>query len=366
MIRVGVLYGGISPEYWVSLQSAQSILYHLDKNLFEVIPIHINPKGHWLINDTSVLSNSYYTNSNHTILTSFCSIPTHFPCEIIFSLLHGHLGENGSIQGTFETLGIPYVGSGVLGSAIGMNKAIAKILLSKEALVAIVPSITLYDHEINRGIEYIQTSLFASLCYPVFIKPVSAGSSVGIHKVTQSKELMPALYDALKYDHSVLVEQVLEVREIEVAVLENSIYGGEPLVSVPGEIIVHDSFYSYRAKYSDSEGASLTIPADLNQAQVNFLQTASKHIFIVLQLEGMARIDFFLDKQTQKIYFNEVNTIPGFTQNSMYPKLWESSGKSYTQLLTDLIQLGLARHKRKVSLNNQSYHYKMDLSEDVS
>lgn len=349
-IRVAVLYGGCSAEHEVSLLSAAAVIKHLDKNKFTVIPVGIDKHGccfinelqHLYVNDEIVLKTK-----NAKCLSSLAELGQHTQdrADIIFPVLHGTLGEDGTIQGLFEILGLVYVGADVLGSAIGMDKDVAK-RLAAAAQIPVVPFVS-----IDSGLwmikkdELIQ-NIEREIAYPLFVKPANVGSSLGITKVKKSKDLVAAIELAFTYSTKILLEKAFEVREIEIAVLENQHWGAEPLVSRVGEIIPSHEFYSYEAKYLDPKGAELMIPATLQQGQWQELKQLAIKIFKCLACSGMARIDFFIEKPSQRIYFNELNTIPGFTNISMYPKLWEASGLSYQQLLTQLIELGMARHQR--------------------
>lgn len=269
--------------------------------------------------------------------------------DVVFPVMHGPLCEDGTIQGLLELADLPYVGCGVLASAVAMDKEMTK-RLARDAGIPIVPYLTLkhelWDKEKARWAETIEKRLG----YPVFIKPANLGSSVGIHKAKERSGLDPALEDAFKYDRKVLVEAAVNAREIEVSVLENSEAGAEALVSVPGEIDPTHEFYSYEAKYLDENGATLIIPAKLDAAETKQAQDLGRKAFTVLECEGMARVDLFLDRTSGKFFLNEVNTIPGFTSISMYPKLWEASGISYQALLSKLIDLAISRHEKKKKL----------------
>lgn len=349
-ISVAVLYGGPSAEHEVSLLSAAAVIKNLDKNKFIVIPIGIDKQGccfinelqHLYVNDEIVLKTK-----NAKCLQSLAELnqDPHYRFDVIFPVLHGTFGEDGTIQGLFEVLGLAYVGADVLGSAIGMDKEVAK-RLAAAAEIPVVPFLS-----INSGLwpnkkDQLIQNIEQEIAYPLFVKPANVGSSLGITKIKKSNDLVAAIELAFTYSTKILFEKALEVREIEMAVLENLQWGAEPLVSRAGEIIPSHEFYSYEAKYLDPKGAELMIPATLQQGQLQQLKQLAVKIFNCLACSGMARIDFFIEKQSQKIYFNELNTIPGFTKISMYPKLWEASGLSYQQLLTHLIELGRARHQR--------------------
>lgn len=349
-IKVAVLYGGRSAEHEVSLLSAASVIKHLDKNKFTVIPIGIDKEGSYFVNDIQQL----YLNDAIVLktkkaehLTSLAALTHHKKNQpdVVFPVLHGTFGEDGTIQGLLDILGLAYVGADVLGSAIGMDKEVAK-RLAKADHIPIVPFLSFHAGLwAARKADYIK-DIETKLPYPIFVKPANVGSSLGITKVKKASDLTQAIDYAFTYSTKVLVEKALDVREIEIAVLENAQWGAAPLVSCAGEIIPSHEFYSYEAKYLDVKGAALIIPAVLQEGQLQQLKSLAAKIFNCLACEGMARIDFFINKQTQEIYFNELNTIPGFTKISMYPKLWEASGFSYQQLLTYLIELALVRHRR--------------------
>lgn len=353
-IRVAVLYGGRSAEHEISLLSAASVIKNLDKNKFTVIPVGIDKEGYCFINEIQHLylnnrivlktNNAEYLNS----LVELTHRKKNHP-DVVFPVLHGTFGEDGTIQGLLEVLGLPYVGADVLGSVIGMDKDVAK-RLADAAEIPIVPFLSF-----NSGLwsvkkeEQIQ-DIEQRIPYPLFVKPASVGSSLGITKVKKTDDLVGAIELAFTYSTKILIEHAFEIREIEIAVLENLQWGAEPLVSRVGEIIPSHEFYSYEAKYLDPKGAELIIPATLREGQFQQVKVLAIQLFNCLACSGMARIDFFIEKKSQKIYFNELNTIPGFTKISMYPKLWEASGLSYQQLLTHLIELALARHHRLAQL----------------
>lgn len=355
-IRVAVLYGGRSGEHEVSLQSAASVIKNLDRDKYEVIPIGIDKAGHWLVNDMQQLSLDKQTKSiaiqtkNAQTLSAPGQISERF-CDVVFPVLHSTFGEDGTMQGLLEIADVAYVGSNVLSSAVAMDKDIAKRLVIS-AGVPVGPYVIFNQGQWQQKPEYFAELIASQLNYPVFVKPANTGSSVGITKVKHPNDLVPAVQDALQYDMKIIVEKAIPAREIEIAVLENPEYGAEALTSIPGEIVPQHEFYSYEAKYLDENGAKLLIPAVLNETQTQQAKQIAAKIFATLECEGMARVDLFLDKTTGEFFFNEINTIPGFTQVSMYPKLWEASGVSYQELLNRLIQLALDRHKRKRNLKH--------------
>lgn len=374
-IRVAVLYGGRSGEHEVSLRSAASVIKYLDANRFEIIPVSIDKSGQWRINDLKVLQSAgavlpVYDNptdfsKNVMLLAKPGSkgdqqgqlISTHggggitlAKVDVVFPVMHGPLCEDGTIQGLFEIADIPYVGCGVMSSAVCMDKDVAKRLI-RDAGISMVPYVCVQKSRVIKDAQKISDQVKNELGYPCFVKPSNMGSSVGVHKVKSPDQLQAALLDSFKYDTKVLIEKAIDAREIEFSVLENIKEGEEPLVSIAGEIIPQHEFYSYDAKYIDENGASYKIPAPITSQQMKEGTEIARRAFNVLGCEGMARVDLFLDKTSGKLYFNEVNTLPGFTSISMYPKMWEASGLPYSELLTKLIELALARYavKQKIS-----------------
>jgi len=357
-LKVGVLFGGRSAEHEVSLVSAASIINALDKNKYDVLPIGITKEGRWVsaINAVQLLKERAPLDNlpEHVLLPdprkqSLVNISTAFPqaaqhLDVIFPVIHGTYGEDGTIQGLFELADIPYVGAGVLGSAVGMDKVVAKQLLER-ANIPVAPGIWfLYSNYKKHSKQYI-SDIEKKLRYPCFVKPPNQGSSVGITKAHNRKELHAGIELAGQYDRKVLVEKaIVQPREIEVSVLGNN----DPIVSIPGEIIPSNEFYDYDAKYVDGKSTAV-IPAKLSKHIVKKIQQYAVSAYGVLDCAGMARIDFLVQKNG-KIFFNEINTIPGFTSISMYPKLWEASGISYSALLDRLIQLAIERHEQKRQL----------------
>lgn len=364
-IRVAVLYGGRSGEHEVSLQSAASVIKNLDPKYFEVVPIGVDKQGRWLLNDVKQLGidQTAKTLPIQTASTKIISTPNELNSalakangsgvtagvDVVFPVMHGVLCEDGTIQGLLELTDLPYVGAGVLASAVGMDKDIAKRLVAAAGF-KVSPYICIKRGAWEQAKEYYTKMVTEELGYPVFVKPANTGSSVGIHKVKRPEDLAATVADAFLYDVKILIEKAVNAREIELAALENPDYGSEPLVSIPGEIVPTHEFYSYEAKYLDEKGAELLIPAPITATQGKQAQEMAKRIFEILECEGMARVDLFLEKESGELYFNEVNTIPGFTQISMYPKLWAASGLAYDKLLTCLIDLAIARHQRKQGL----------------
>lgn len=370
-IRVAVLYGGRSGEHEISLISAASVIRNLDPALYEIVPIAIDKQGRWLLNDIKLIaavqqskSLPVYKDAPAVVLppnprtgqsmfvpldASSAAHPAVRAFDVVFPVMHGPLCEDGTIQGLLELADVPYVGCGVLASAVGMDKEVAK-RLARDAGIPIVPFLSVKAGQWTRDPATVRAAVARELGYPVFVKPSNMGSSVGVHKVKAASDLDAALADAFRYDTKILVEKAVEAREIEIAVLENSNPGEPPLVSVAGEIAPTHEFYSYEAKYLDENGAALMIPAKLSAEHAKAAAELASATFVALECEGMARVDLFVDKQTGQLYLNEINTIPGFTQISMYPKLWEASGIGYRELLTQLIDLAIARHRRKQTL----------------
>jgi D-alanine-D-alanine ligase len=350
-LRIGVVFGGRSAEHEVSLVSATSVINALDKEKYEVVPIGISPEGRWLSSAealtllkekssiTDLPEHVFVPDPHHKALMAInaeVSSSSSKPVDVIFPLIHGTYGEDGTIQGLFELADIPYVGAGVLGSAVGMDKAIQKQLL-KQAKIPVTPDYSfLYEQYRQSGKKHV-AAIEKKLRYPMFVKPPNLGSSIGISKAHNRKELIEAIELAGQYDRKVLVERGVEnAREIECSVLGND----EPIASVPGEIIPSNEFYDYDAKYVDGKSKA-EIPAKLPKAIVKKVQKYAVDAFRALECAGMARADFLVTRTTNRIFLNEINTLPGFTSISMYPKLWQASGLSYPELLEKLIELAL-------------------------
>ncbi len=368
-----MIYGGRSGEHEISCISAASVIRNLDPSKYEVVPIAIDKQGRWHLNDvkhidsasralpviagnasTEVLLPSNPMNEgNRSVVVvdgpRAVAAGAQGAFDVIFPVVHGPLCEDGTLQGLLELAEVPYVGCGVLASAVGMDKDVAK-RLARDAGLPIVPFVTLKKGEWKLKGRELRERIARELGFPVFVKPANMGSSVGVHKVKEASHLDAKLEDAFQYDVKVLAERAVDAREIEFAVLENPVYGEPPLVSTAGEINPTHEFYSYEAKYLDENGADMSIPARITPEQMKQGQDLARAIFSALECEGMARVDLFLDRKTGAYYFNEVNTIPGFTHISMYPKLWEASGLPYGQLLSRLIELAVARHERKQRL----------------
>lgn len=368
-IRVGVVFGGRSAEHEVSLVSAASIISALDKTRYEIIPIGITPEGAWL-SSPDVLRMLTERNYSGGIPESILlpeptakSLVAYSAgalsrksdqIDVIFPVIHGTFGEDGTIQGLFELAGIPYVGAGVLGSAVGMDKVITKQLCERANIpVSQYLWFTKSEYEVQERpiIQRVENQLK----YPCFVKPANSGSSVGISKAHDKNELVDAIQLAFEYDRKVLVEKSVEnAREIEVSILGNDFVRA----SVPGEIISSNEFYDYDAKYVDGKSTAI-IPAVLPKSVVKKLQDYAVRAARAIDCAGMGRVDFLVRKRTLQIYLNEINTIPGFTSISMYPKLWESSGLSYPDLLDELIRLAIERYEGRRHFKT-TYHPKED------
>jgi len=348
-IRVGVIFGGRSGEHEVSLRSAESILKAIDRDKYDVVPIGITHAGRWLAS-RGALAVLPAKDQIQKVLTS--GEPITLPAEpagqgivdVIFPILHGTYGEDGTIQGLLELANVPYVGAGVLGSAVGMDKDVMKRLLREAGL----PIVDYWTVRNRQELDSFLRAHISNLPYPVFVKPANLGSSVGISKVHAAEELPAALQAAAEYDRKIVVEKGVDAREIELSVLGND----DPMASVPGEIVPSREFYDYEAKYINDD-SRLLIPAPLTESQVKEAQRLAIAAFRVLECSGMARVDLFLEKASGKFYVNEINTLPGFTSISMYPKMWEASGISYPQLIDRLITLALERHAEKNKLRTK-------------
>jgi D-alanine-D-alanine ligase len=385
-LRVGVLFGGRSGEHEVSLLSAASVVNAIDKSKYDVVPIGITKDGRWLTAGDAerLLHGKPPDESKHlragdpdatpgaAVLASGEAVvvppePVHraltpfqrdastltrrasdraINVNVIFPVLHGTFGEDGTIQGLLELADIPYVGAGVLGSAAGMDKDIMKALFRAVGL-PIVRHITILRGDWDADPKKAEKLVDRRLKYPVFVKPANLGSSVGISKARNKKELGPAIYEAAKFDRKIVVEQGVggakhKAREIECSVLGND----RPQASVAGEIVPVKEFYDYSAKYLD-EGSELIIPAKITRAETKKVQKLAVRAFQAVDCTGLARVDFLMDPKTRRLYVNEINTMPGFTAISMYPKLWAASGLSYPDLIDRLIQLGIERHADK-------------------
>lgn len=368
-VRVAVLYGGRSAEHEVSVRSAANVIQYLDSSRFEVIPVGIDKQGNWFLGKDMFAKSleeqrvNKLADASHTWFTPEwvgtpaagtasreLSVRKDGPAfDVVFPVVHGTLCEDGTLQGLLELAGLPYVGCGVLSSAVGMDKDVSK-RLAINAGIKVAPYLAMkHEHWRNKPEYYLQ-KIAEKIGLPVFVKPANTGSSIGITKVKTADQLRAAIEEAFRFDTKILVEKALNVIELEVAVLESLEPGADPIVSVVGEIRPTHEFYSYDAKYTDENGADLLIPAEVPEDVKDQARVLARQLFQVLECEGMARVDLFLNKDDQQLYFNEVNTIPGFTQISMYPKLMGATGISYSALLTHLIELALKRHENKSRL----------------
>jgi D-alanine-D-alanine ligase len=359
-INVALLFGGKSTEHEVSLQSAKNIINAIDKEKYEITLIGIDKRGQWYLCDQE----DFLLNEDNPkeIMMKHGGIPVVFQMgksadqlicfaekivtksiDVVFPILHGTYGEDGTVQGLLKLANIPFVGPSLLGSGIGMDKDVTKRLL-RDAGIPIARSLTYHQWE-QQAID-IET-VVEQLGLPIFVKPANLGSSVGISKVKNKEEFLAAIKKAFSFDNKILIEEYIEGQEIECAVLGNEF----PIASAVGAIIPQQEFYSYTAKYIDEKGATIQIPADIPRQIVTLVQDLAVKAFQVLCCEGMARVDFFLTKD-HKVLINEINTIPGFTKISMYPKLWGISGVSYKELIDRLIQLALERNKKEEQIQN--------------
>ena len=343
-IRIGVLFGGRSGEHEVSLRSAASVIAALDRTKYQVVPIAIAKAGKWLspAQSMKLLPPEQRSDSAPSRDLTIRPVPGSTDAvDVIFPVLHGTFGEDGTVQGLLELAGVPYVGAGVLGSAVGMDKDVMKRLFRERDLPT-PEHLTLLRSQVAGQRSQTVRTIERRFRYPMFVKPANLGSSVGITKAHKRKELLAALNLAAQFDRKVMVERAIDGREIECSVLGND----APEASVPGEVIPSREFYDYEAKYID-ENSRLIIPARLTRAQTRRVQQLAVAAFLACECSGMARVDFFLERRTGRVLLNEINTIPGFTSISMYPKLWEASGVGYSELIDRLIRLALERHEEK-------------------
>ena len=385
-IRVGILFGGRSGEHEISLLSAASVFNAIDKQKFEVVPIGITKEGRWVTagdaerllagkgaegerqlraGDPEATAGAAVLQNGEAVVVppephkpgvAMAPFQTAVPVrraadrainvDVIFPVLHGTFGEDGTVQGLLELADIAYVGAGVLGSAAGMDKDVMKSLF-RAAGLPIVKHVTILRSEWELNRKRVQNQVERSLKYPVFVKPANLGSSVGISKAHHPKELPPAIDEAARFDRKIVIEQGVggkknKAREIECAVLGND----TPEASIAGEIVPAAEFYDYSAKYLD-EGSQLIIPAKITKSEMKKVQQLAISAFRAVDCSGLGRIDFLMDPKTRKIYLNEINTMPGFTSISMYPKLWAATGVAYPELIERLIRLGIDRHQEK-------------------
>jgi D-alanine-D-alanine ligase len=361
-IRVGVIFGGRSGEHEVSLLSAQSVIAALDPERYDIVPIGISKEGRWLTGNvmaalTSGAQGAHFATllpdpqtaallqlDLHAEQPSALSVVTQL--DVILPILHGTFGEDGTVQGLLELANIPYAGAGVVGSAVGMDKAIFKYVMEANGL-PILPWVLVSSREWAEQPAQVIGDIEAQLTYPVFTKPANLGSSVGISKCSNRDELRAGLADAARFDRRVVVEQGINARELEVAVLGND----EPAASIVGEVRPRRAFYDYVAKYLAEPGSEdeseLLIPAPISEELAAQVRRLAVDAYKAIDCAGLGRVDLLLDRDSGKLYMNEINTIPGFTRISMYPKLWEASGLPYADLLDRLIDLAIERHEQK-------------------
>ena len=356
-LRVGLLFGGRSVEHEVSIASASSIFRALDPTRYEVSLIGIDQQGRWHLAPPAMAS-QLSVGGEEVRLTA---VPGQSALirvkpgdarpvaelDVVFPIVHGHGGEDGTLQGLLELAEVPFVGPGVLGSAVQMDKEVSKRLFESAGL-PVLPWRGVRSAELARSPEAVATRLIDALDLPVFVKPANLGSSVGIHRVASAQELVPALLDAARYDTKILIERGIAARDVEVALL-----GNDPVeASVPGEIRTQREWYDYEAKYVD-EDTELLVPAPISDALAQALRDAAILAFLALEGEGLGRVDFLVEKGSERFFVNEVNSLPGFTDVSMYPKLWEATGLPYPALLDRLIELAIERHRARRMLVTQ-------------
>ncbi|MCI0352524.1 MAG: D-alanine--D-alanine ligase [Acidobacteriales bacterium] len=378
-IRVGILFGGRSGEHEISLLSAASVFEAIDQTKYDVVPIGITKEGKWLtaIHAENLLRGKHgsgkHLRAGDPAATSSAAVlaagdaiivppipaadsmvpfqtqarhPESINVDVIFPVLHGTFGEDGTVQGLLELADIPYVGAGVLGSAAGMDKDVMKRLFAAAGL-PIVKHVTILRSEWETDPKAVRRVIERKLSYPMFVKPANLGSSVGISKAHDRKELGPAIEEAARYDRKIIVEEGVGGRKGKARELECSVLGNdEPIASVAGEVVPIKEFYDYAAKYLD-EGSELVIPAKLSKPAMKKVQELAVAAFKAVDCCGLARMDFLMHPKSGKIFVNEINTMPGFTAISMYPKLWAASGLDYPELIDQLIELALARHTEK-------------------
>jgi D-alanine-D-alanine ligase len=351
-LRVGIVFGGRSVEHEVSVASATSILEALDPARYEVSLLCMDPQGRWRLGGPGALPANASRGQevslpavpgDGTLVSASAGEPVG-RLDVVVPIIHGTGGEDGCLQGFLELADLPYVGSGVLGSALQMDKDVAKKLLRAEG-IPVVPWVACSAQEIERGAEALAEHALRELGLPSFVKPASLGSSVGVSKAKTRAQLVEGLRHAARYDDKVLVERAINAREIEVGVLGND----RPEASVVGEIVPKREFYDYESKYVDDD-TDLLVPAPIPDAVAERARSLAVRAFVVLEGAGMARVDFFLDRESGELWMNELNSLPGFTEVSMYPRLWQASGLSYPALLDRLVELALERHRRRGAL----------------
>ena len=356
-LRVALLFGGKSAEHEISIISARNIFQAMDKKKYDVLAVAVDNHGRWAVDEGArLLSDASFSKvesnaarpgvavlpgDTDASLVHMASRNALDGVDVVFPVLHGPFGEDGTIQGLLKLAGAPFVGAGVLGSAVGMDKDVMKRLL-RDAKIPIAKFLV-FEHQNRNAIKF--GRIGKTLGLPLFVKPANLGSSVGISKIREKNDFAGAIKKAFRYDNKILIEEAVRGREIECSVLGND----KPVASLPGEIIVRHDFYSYDAKYLDDQGAHLEIPARLSKTIVRKIQQTAMQAYRTLCCEGMARVDFFLRPNGQ-VLVNEINTIPGFTKISMYPKMWQASGLSYSRLIDRLIALALERARKEKKL----------------
>ena len=361
-LRVGIIFGGKSGEHEVSLASAQSVARAMDRDKYDVVMIGVTKEGRWLAGGNALkqlaqasptpllgkldeTTNGATTNGKNLMSAPAAALDPSSPLaaiDVAFPLIHGTFGEDGTIQGLLELADVPYVGAGVAASAVGMDKALMKAVFRANGL-PIVDWMMVLRREWESKPEETIRRIESSFGYPCFIKPANLGSSVGVTKANNWDELAQALVTAAQFDRKLIAERAVDAREIECSVLGND----EPIASLPGEVIPQRAFYDYAAKYDDSAGTQLIVPANLSTELVHQIQALAVRAFQAIDASGLARVDFFVERNTNAILVNEINTIPGFTSVSMYPRMWENTGLSYPALIDRLILLAIERHTDK-------------------
>jgi len=367
-MKIGVLYGGRSGEHDVSLCSAASVVAALDPGKYEITAIGIDRDGRWYVQEKPQIVPSrdfgrvlslkkggkwlvnHFAQGNKLHLYDLENDRAEVVVDLVFPVLHGTYCEDGTLQGLLELAMVPYVGADVIGSAVGMDKDVAKRLL-QQAGIPVVPSLTINKQHWRNNPGAFQQQVLDKLNLPVFVKPVCAGSSVGVKKVKEQTAFAVAVDYALQFDARVMIEKAIDCREIECSVLGNE----DPQASILGEILPRHEFYSYEAKYLDPNGAAMKIPAEIDASLAALIRKSAVCGYLALGCSSMARVDFFLDKATNEFYLNEINTLPGFTSISMYPKLWEATGLQYSDLLDKLIVLALDRHRKKLEIQTDCF-----------
>ncbi|SCJ48845.1 D-alanine--D-alanine ligase [uncultured Eubacterium sp.] len=340
MERIGVIFGGKSGEHEVSLLSATSVIEAIDREKYDVVMIGITKKGQWKLygGDVKNLADGSWEETAKDIEASDLKQLADFALPI----LHGPYGEDGTIQGLFEMLDVPYAGCGVLSSALCMDKVSAKKIFERMGLPTARYKLV-YAEDVREDMDSVIKEVEAELPYTLFVKPSNMGSSVGISKVRNREELREALTLAGKYDRRIIVEEGINCREVETGVLGNH----KPEVAAVGEIVAKLDFYDYTAKYTDDAGTELSIPAKLPSSTYEEIRGLAKKAYMALDCSGFARIDFFVDKDTGEVYINEINTIPGFTKYSMFPLMWKEAGLSFRELVERIVDLGYERYHAK-------------------